>query len=512
MRTKVLGILLGVLVFSPGFERSWRAEPPNTLADLLEAEADAQPVGGIPATQSPTSPSPLSQAAAAGPKRLAVPPAGEVKAALAKVQDIFSTEYAAAKTADAKAKLATQLASHAAADQSPAARTALLREAVRLAVEAGDVKVALEAAGKMIDAFDVDSDAAMLEVYKSLLRTASPDAARELGQSILKFVDDATRDGRHEAVEKAVPVLLSVSRKTRDPLLVKATSALKLRMAEKAAFASRLAPLRAKLADSPDDPQANLELGQLLCFTARNWQEGLPYLAKGADGALATIAKAEAKAGDSPEPRIAVSLADGWLSWSQGQKGSFRAVAEQRALDHYLAASGQVGGLEGMRIGKHITELEKKTGFKGFATPLHQLKVIESSNGQVGLNLNGTFNGTKYTVQGKEWPQSFCLPPNTSSTSVIRFELQGKHRRLQGHVGIFSMPDTPEKTQPGSPIVFTLTGDGKDLWRSPPLAKRDQLARFSVDISGVTSLELKTTATGSSWGAWAAWLNPELVE
>jgi hypothetical protein len=516
MKAKVLGILLGGLAFSPGFELSSQAEPPNTLANLLEAEADAQPVGRISATQAPATPAPAPAppppAAAAGPKRLAVPPAAEVKAALAKVHDIFSTEYAAAKTADAKAKLAKQLASHAAPDQPPAARTALLREAVRLAVEAGDVNVAMEAAGKMIDAFEVDRDAAMLEVYQSLLRTASPDAARDLGQSILKFVDEAMRGGRDETAEKAVPILLSVSRKARDPLLVKAASALKLRLAEKAALQGRLAPLQATLAESPNDSQANLELGQLLCFTAGNWKEGLPYLAKGADTALAAIAKVEATAGDSTNAKIALSLADGWFDWSLGQKGSFRAAAEERSLNYYLAASGQVGGLDGVRIGKQITELEKKTGFKGVVTPLDQFKVAETKDGQIALHVRGTLNGIKYTVQGKEWPHSFSLPPNTSSTSVIRFELPGKHRRLQGHVGIFTMPDTPETTQPRSPIVFTLTGDGKDLWRSPPLAKRDQIARFSADISGVISLELKTTATGSGWGAWAAWLDPELVE
>jgi hypothetical protein len=283
-------------------------------------------------------------------------------------------------------------------------------------------------------------------------------------------------------------------------------------MAEKAALEGRLAPLRAKLVESPNDPQANLELGQLLCFTAGNWKEGLPHLAKGADAVLAAVAKAEAKAGDAPDPKAALSLADGWFDWSQGQKGSFRAAAEERALTYYSAASGQVGGLDGVRIGKQIAGLEKRMGFKGIATPLHQLKVAESKDGQIALHLRGTLNGKTYTVQGKEWPHSFCLPPDTGSTSVIRFELPGKHRRLQGHVGIFTMPDTPEKTQPGSPIVFTLAGDGKDLWRSPPLAKRDQLARFSVDIAGVTSLELKTTATGSGWGAWAAWLDPELVE
>jgi hypothetical protein len=515
MKAKVSGTLLGGLLFLSGFAPPAGAEPPNTLADLLEAEADAQPAERITATQAPAPPAAAPApppAASAGPRRLAVPPAADVKAALAQVQDIFSTEYAAAKTADAKAKLAKQLASHAAPDQSPAARTALLREAVRLAVEAGDVNVAMEAAGTMIDAFEVDRDAALLEVYQSLLKTASPEPARDLGQSILKFVDEALRGGRNAAAEKAVPLLLSVSRKARDPLLVKAASGLKLRMAEKAALDGRLAPLRAKLAESPNDPQANLELGQLLCFTAGNWKEGLPNLAKGADIPLAAVAQAEAKAGDTPEPKAALSLADGWFDWSQGQKGSFRAAAEERSLNYYLAASGQVGGLDGVRIGKQIAELEKKAGFKGLETPLLRIKPSATLGGASQLFTQGTINGSRFTVAEKEWPESFFLPPKDNSSSVIKFDLPGKHRRLQGHVGIFNPPDTPPSRQPASPIVFSLVGNGKVLWTSPALARRDQLAKFSVDIEGVTAIELHTTATGSAFLAWAAWLNPALVE
>lgn len=451
-------------------------------------------------------------AAAATPQRLAVPPAAEVQAALAQVQDIFSSEYAAAKSLEAKSKLAKQLASHATPDQSPASRTALLREAVRLAVEAGDVKVALEAVEKMMATFDVDRDAGMLEVCQSLLRTASPAASRDLGQSILKFADEAMRSGRNESLEKAVPLLLSVSRKARDPLLAKAAAALKLRLAEKAALESRVAPLRAKLAESPTDPQANLELGKLLCFTAGYWQEGLPYLAKGDDAKLAALAAAAAKAGEHPDPPTALTMADGWYDWSQGQKTPLRTAAESRALHFYLAASGQLAGLDGVRIGKRIAELEKNNGFKGVSTPLGQLDAAQTSNAAGPFCGKGKVNAIAYTVQGKEWPTAIYLPPTGKGPSVVRYELPGKHRRLQGNVGVFTMPGTPPSRQPGAPIVFTILVDGQRLWQSPPLTKRDQMARFSVDLSDATSIELHTETNGSGFMAWGAWLDPELVE
>jgi hypothetical protein len=480
-----------------------RAEARISLAVFFLGLVAAYPAAAAP---------PPTVTAAAGAQRLAEPAAAEIEAALAQVQDIFSAEYAAAKPPEAKSKLAKQLASHATPDQSPASRTALLREAVRLAVEAGDVKLALEAAEKMTAAFDVDRDATMLEVYQSLLRTASPAAARDLGQSILKFADEAMRSGRNESLEKAVPLLLSVSRKARDPLLVKAAAALKLRLAEKAALDGRVAPLRAKLAEAPNDPQANLELGQLLCFTADSWEEGLPYLAEGNEGSLATLAAAEIQAGEPPAPKAALALADGWYDWSQGQKGSLRTAAESRSLNFYLAASGQVTGLEGVRIGKRIAELEKNTGFKRVSTPLGKLEAAETSNAAGPFCRKGRVNAIAYTVQAREWPTALYLPPTGKGPSIIRYDLPGKHRRLQGKVGVFTMPDSPPTRQPGSPIVFRIVGDGRQLWQSPPLAKRDQMARYSVDISDVITLELHTETNGSAFMAWGAWLDPELVE
>jgi hypothetical protein len=80
------------------------------------------------------------------------------------------------------------------------------------------------------------------------------------------------------------------------------------------------------------------------------------------------------------------------------------------------------------------------------------------------------------------------------------------------------LPNHQPTLQPISPSVFTVVGDGKTLWRSRPLGKRDQMSHYSIDIEGVSILELHTTCTGEAHherGAnysWGAWLDPELVE
>lgn len=498
MKAKFLGTLLGGLAFLTCFATPAAAEPPNTLADLLGGEADAQPAG--------------KPEVALGPKRLAVPPTAEVKAALAKVQGIFSTEYAAAKTADAKAKLAKQLASHAAPDQPPAARTALLREAVRLAVEAGDVNVALEAGGKMIDAFDVDRDAAMLEVYRSLLRTASPDAARDLGQSILKFVDEAIRGGRDDAAEKAVPVLLSVSRKARDPLLVKAAIAMKLRLTERAAMEARLAPLRAKLAESPDDPQANLELGQLLCFTAGNWKEGLPMLAKSSDANLAAAVRADLEAGRNDDCETAVRAGDFWRAWGASQKPDLRAAAENRGSTFYSRALADLTGLEKVRVEKCLTDNLLSDGNKGAKARLVDLREVSFDGSSRAFTKDGTWNpNSKFSWQGKEHPDALFYPPPDHGTTTIRYNVPQGARKLQGIVGVFEVPNMPAFWKPSVPVSFKIVGDGRTLWESPPLKDIDSGARFSVDVSHVKAVELIMICTGRVVFPHAAWFDTAFV-
>ena len=44
------------------------------------------------------------------------------------------------------------------------------------------------------------------------------------------------------------------------------------------------------LARTPEDPVANSQMGQFLCFVKGNWDLGLRFIAKGSDAALKSIA------------------------------------------------------------------------------------------------------------------------------------------------------------------------------------------------------------------------------
>ena len=57
---------------------------------------------------------------------------------------------------------------------------------------------------------------------------------------------------------------------------------------------------------------------------------------------------------------------------------------------------------------------------------------------------------------------------------------------------------------------FTVLGDGKTLYESSALRKRQQ-ENFNIDVSNVDILELKTEGTeGHNHNSWAIWVNPVL--
>lgn len=78
--------------------------------------------------------------------------------------------------------------------------------------------------------------------------------------------------------------------------------------------AGRLERARAALQANPRSAADNELVGRHLCFKAGDWDEGLPLLARGGDGALAKAAAAElrARAGDPPDPAALIRAAKTW--------------------------------------------------------------------------------------------------------------------------------------------------------------------------------------------------------
>lgn len=93
-----------------------------------------------------------------------------------------------------------------------------------------------------------------------------------------------------------------------------------------------------------------------------------------------------------------------------------------------------------------------------------------------------------------------------ASVSEIRWFLDAKCSRLTGLAGI----DDAVKFGPeGATVTYTILGDGKVLWQTD-VVRRDELQKFSVDVTGVRDLRLVVGDAGDTgYNDRANWMNLE---
>ncbi len=96
---------------------------------------------------------------------------------------------------------------------------------------------------------------------------------------------------------------------------------------------ARIAPLMKKLKENPDDPDTNLKIGRYFCFSAGNWDKGLPMFAKGSDLGLKGLAEIEAT--HPTEIDAQIKLADGWWDKSANEQALAVTKCKDRACYWY---------------------------------------------------------------------------------------------------------------------------------------------------------------------------------
>ena len=251
--------------------------------------------------------------------RVAVPEAARQKDAEKLVKDLFKELYAKKAPADRQV-LGRALIEEARKNSSDsAAQWVLCREAQDAALQAGDVKTALEAADIVARQFDVDGLALRNAVLTSAAKTArTPEDFSALAAALMRLIDELVAADQYDVADKSSAAALQHARRSNDvPLILRIT----LRAREVAEAKTRFQAMKKvleTLAKNPEDPPANLEMGQFLCFVKGNWDLGPRFLVKGPDGPLKTLAQKEVALPTASAE--VVSLADGWWDLAEKEK------------------------------------------------------------------------------------------------------------------------------------------------------------------------------------------------
>jgi serine/threonine protein kinase len=294
-------------------------------------EAESQPVAAprlaVPfARASSPQQSPLLPSSR---QRLPVPEGAVLEQATQTAGALFHMEIEKAKTADEKTALAQRLLTQALDGTVDAAgRYVLTRMAASLAVAARDAETAFQCVDQLDAAFDVDPFAMKTAILAGWAKDAqTPPARKQLIEQMLVVGDEAMDVGNADAAKELGRLATAKASGLRDKDLTQRLKEYRERLAKAGRNLEELREAQASLAKDPQDPQANLVVGQYFCFTKGDWQKGLPLLAVGSDERLKGLAEREISvlshppsatgmpaAPSNPQSPIPnpLELADGW--------------------------------------------------------------------------------------------------------------------------------------------------------------------------------------------------------
>ena len=140
---------------------------------------------------------------------------------------------------------------------------------------------------------------------------------------------------------------------------------------------------------------------------------------------------------------------------------------------------------------------------------LADLAALEASGiafGKKGLTgLAGGGAGGRIVVGGVHSPNGIAMHPAVDAPAIMRFDLDGQFTTLDAKVGL---NDTVSASR--GPVRFTVIGDARQLWQSPPIQDAGTPRSLSISVRGVKTLELRVEVAGDHTDAHAVWIEPQL--
>lgn len=419
-----------------------------------------------------------------GSTKARVPTADELRLALRSLHDVFGSDAATAKSAEAKSRIAGEMLTAASEEPSLVNRFALLDMARRFAEEAGDVDLATTLVNRVSEEFEIDiaklREHALIEAAGN---ATGNNASRAVEVLTASAMDAISRDASEEAEHLAKAALVAARKAARKSDLERAQRTLSdLRSAAKAQ--SRIAGLRDRVKENPTDQKALLELALQLSEIKDDDRESLSILTACSDPLLVRLARADLAADGNP--KASLDVADAWWEFSETSKGDVAAFARKRSLDHYHSAVIHLEGLEKTRVEKRISTAAKKKTTPGNAKRVKNLVLHLDAASPVtllGADNRPLPEQPRAPLPISAWldpenPSSSAKQANASSrpVSVIHAASGLRAIRFEGHQALISSQALPkdgtlifvvEPSRPLGPACFfgAVNGvSGVDVW------------------------------------------------
>jgi hypothetical protein len=318
----------------------------------------------------------------------AVPAEDAQRAAEKTIRTTYSSEYAD-KTAAAQQRLAKKLLDQAIETREDLGlRFVLFREACDAATRGGDLETLLRAVDEVHGGFHVVG-LALKEPYLLKIEPglSKPEEFQRLGDVLVRLAQEAVELDQYDVAARAAQSAQSCARKGKDARLGPRADAAAKSVSELKVGYEKARKAEETLAAAPDDPAANRAWGEWLCFQKGRWDRGLPFLTKGPDSPIRTMALKEFSS--SAELNALVEVADGWWDLAERERAGPRKsqlLAHARSI--YTAALPKSAGRSARRSGaasNSIRNLRRNRRSRPRSGP----PVLEGVLHQVGIEVAG---------------------------------------------------------------------------------------------------------------------------
>lgn len=268
--------------------------------------------------------------------RLPVPSEAAYSEARRKLKTKYATYYGNT-TSLVRTALLGKLLSDADAASEAADQYAALREAADVAIAIGDLKTAAQCNATLSTIYHVEeTDLRLAMLLAGAAQMGKSIPAHDLALADLNLADDAVHADNYDVAVRALALAAAALPGAADDTL---TARHKKREKEirdmREEYQGAAAAIK-KLADNPDDKDANLRAGRFYCLAVGNWTKGLPMLLKGSNITMKLLAESELAGATGIDAQL--KLADGWWDESASESGAAAAHCKQRAGFWYRRA------------------------------------------------------------------------------------------------------------------------------------------------------------------------------
>ena len=361
--------------------------------------------------------------------------------AVAALKKEFREEFRSKDPAVLRTLAGTLLDRSAAAEGDPVARYVLLEQAAAVAEDARDVRLALDAVGRLAGAFQVDAPSRGFASVDAVTRGAKETAVLgEAANACIDICGDALAADDAATAGKAIAAAAKHAKAAKLTGLASRANALADLVAAFRRGSTAAAAARTALVESPDDPVAHATLGRFLCFGSGDWESGLPHLVKSGEPPFADLAARELESPTDAAARLA--LAESW--WSAANKDMdplARARMLARAGSHYEAAAADTPAERRAAVSERLGSITYRAWNGGVA-----LTKDFSKDGPVHLALaaiRAYIDQKKIDREAKDWRTS--LPPFPEVVFAPGVEYLWHLDTNQGAITIRFFPDTAPK-------------------------------------------------------------------